>query len=221
MTAEFNSRVGGRAVGHEVEEPQRDERDERDGSEALWAFAITQTLVREAPRVHLSPPEPAPSAGARRATNDVDAAQRDPVFGADASGEAGSGSGSGGAAPPARIATELVDGKLGRIELSIAREEAGLDIVINVADARVKALIQAEHGQLLESLQSSGLRVASVQIGSPAAAGTPLALNSNGAREGARGSLSLHRPGSRWQAYRGPQEDDDTDTDAERVDLTA
>ena len=113
----------------------------------------------------------------------------------------------------------MSDERLGRLQLHVERVAGGLDIVINVADARVKALIEAEQPQLMKTLKDAGLRVASVQIGSPSRPGTALAQERGGA-EKARTSASFRQPAARWRTYTGsPAEEEDAD--GEGVDLTA
>src|SRR5690606_17587447 len=104
---------------------------------------------------------------------------------------------------PSSLSAEVSDERLGRLQLHVARAEGGLDIVINVADARVKALIEAEHGQLLKTLKEAGLHVTSVQVGSPSRAGTALAQDRGGA-EKARAGASFRQPAARWRTYTGP-----------------
>jgi hypothetical protein len=109
------------------------------------------------------------------------------------------------------------------MELSVARGRNGLHIVINVADSRVKALIETERAQLIEGLQECGLSVFSVEIGTSLDPGTGLAQELV-ARERVvarpRGSLGLRPANARVRAYSPPEEDDGDET-AERVDVTA
>jgi hypothetical protein len=109
------------------------------------------------------------------------------------------------------------------MQLSVARGPGGLHIVINVADLRVKALIEAERSVLLKSLQDCGLRVDSVEIGSQHMTGTAFAQQDatpQRALARTRGNSGLRSPNARWRAYMSPSEED-PDSDSERVDLTA
>jgi len=123
----------------------------------------------------------------------------------------------GGPQPLERLTTELSDSRLGRMELTVARGVSGLAIVINVADAHVKALIEADQGMLMKSLQDCGLRVASVRIGHSAGSGTGLAEEGS---ERVRSSPTLTHPASRRRAYRSSL-DEESDADTEGVDFTA
>src|SRR5262249_23765147 len=103
------------------------------------------------------------------------------------------------------------------------RSASGLHIVINVADAHVKALIEAERALLVKSLQGCGLRVDSVQIAEQPATGTALAQQ-EAAQERAlarsRGNPNLRSGNARWRGYTAPPEEEPED-DTERVDFTA
>jgi len=200
--------------------------EERDTPDELWALALTNTLMIELPKLTQPPPE-AELSLAPRAVGDSHA----PAGHAPELDEAGGAAGarSGGAAGgtregpelPSILTAEVSDERLGRLLLHVERVEGGLDIVINVADARVKALIEAEQSQLMKTLKDAGLNVASVQIGAPLAAGTTLARERGGA-EKARASASFRQPAARWRTYTGsPAADDDDDAAGEGVDLTA
>jgi hypothetical protein len=212
-------------------EPNESEARERDHTDDAWALAITQALVEARPRLTLpSLPEDetteAPRAPAAPPVSGVNA-----ELGADeGSHAAGTQPGNAGAASasnepplPTKIITELSDSRLGRMELTVARGANGLHIVINVADAHVKALIEAEQASLMKSLQGCGLSVDSVKIGSSATAGTGLAqqeVAQERALARSRGNPSLRSTNASRRGYGAPPEDDPED-DAERVNLTA
>ncbi len=232
MTASFHSPIGRAGL---PAEPLEAEPRERERSDEAWALAITQALVEVRPRLSLPSTPEAPAAGGTAPTSA--AAQLEQAAGAAAgasspaagSGPGGSGAARNGAANPAgpplptKIITELSDSRLGRMELSVARGEHGLHIVINVADARVKALIEAEQASLVKSLQGCGLSVDSVKIGSSAASGTALApqeVAQERALARSRGNTNLRPASARWRGYGAPPEEDPED-DAERVNLEA
>jgi len=220
----LHSPIGRTGLGPITGEPEaQEDAKKREHADDAWALAITQALVEVRPRLALpsdpeltardSNPGPEPGAELSRA----------------ASGEVGTGDASAaedarpGPALPSRLLTELSDSRLGRMQLSVARGPSGLHIVINVADSRVKALIEAERSMLLKSLQDCGLRVDSVEIGSQPLSGTAFAQQ-DAAPERAlartRGNSGLRSSNARWRAYTSPPEED-PDSDKERVDLTA
>ena len=225
MTTALHTPVGRAGLPAEPAEPEPRERERGDDA---WALAITQALVEARPRLTLpgTPEEPAHTPVAAR-VSDVNGEP-----GAGAGAEEGTSTQPGGAARsraasepqlPTKIITELSDNRLGRMELSVARGERGLHIVINVADSHVKALIEAEQASLLKSLQGCGLSVDSVKIGSSSTSGTALAPQ-EAAQERAlarsRGGQNLRPVNARWRGYGAPPEDDPED-DAERVNLKA
>lgn len=209
---------------------ERDERDEDDGE--LWALAVTDLLVQRLPPLpradgEAEPAAPARNAGASSAAPPGGSGVVAPPGARDEShlGSAGEGAGVGatrgrsdGAEVPSELSAEVSDERFGRLQLHIARGQSGLDIVINVADSHVKALIEAEHAILIKTLKDAGLRVSSVQIGSSAQPGTALALDRGGA-ERARAGAALKRPNAR-RAYPSPREEGD-DPNSEGVDFTA
>jgi flagellar hook-length control protein FliK len=207
-----------------LETLRRQRREERETPDELWALALTNTLVAELPKLTQPPPEADASLAAHAVGDSHPPAEHAPELdeSRDAAGS-GSGAAAGGsrASPelPSRLSAEVSDERLGRLQLHVERVEGGLDIVINVADARVKALIEAEQPQLMKTLKDAGLHVASVQIGGPSRAGTALAQERGGA-EKARTSASFRQPAARWRTYTGsPAEEEDAD--GEGVDLTA
>ena len=219
----FPSPIGRSGPGPTLGEPDaKEDPKKREPADDAWTLAITQALVEVRPRLALpSDAELGPRDANPGAERGAELAQ--------ASGELGSGDASAtedarpGPALPARLHTELSDSKLGRMQLSVARGPSGLHIVINVADSRVKALIEAERSVLLKSLQDCGLRVDSVEIGSEPLAGTAFAQQEvapERALARTRGNSGLRSPTARWRAYTSPPEDD-PDSDKERVDLTA
>jgi hypothetical protein len=202
---------------------RRERREEREAPDELWALAVANTLMAELPK--LSEPHEADAGLAPRAGPDSRAPRgHDPELaesGEAAGADAGKATGGSRAGPevPATLSAEVSDARLGRLQLHVERVKGGLDIVINVADVRVKALIEAEQSQLLKTLKDAGLSVISVQIDGPPGVGTALARERGGA-EKARTSASLRQPAARWRTYTGsPAEEDDAD--GEGVDLTA
>jgi hypothetical protein len=221
MTANVYSPIG--APRAEVSE-SREAARERDRSEEVWAFAIAEVLAAQVPRLRSALPASAGSATDNGAAERT--AEHPPEAGSTASstGEAGL-DGTGDAPPteasqlPVRLTTELSDGRLGRLELTVARGAHGLAIVINVADSHVKALIEAEQATLLQSLKDCGLSIASVRIGQSSGAGIALAPDREGA-DRARSNTSLRQHNQRLRAYQGSLDEED-DAPPERVDLTA
>lgn len=188
---------------------EREREKERTTPDELWALALTQTLVAELPRLSAAPPDeesvPPPAAPE----------SRHPAAGSAELDEPGPS----GPEMPATLSAEVSDERLGRLSVLVERVAGGLDIVINVADSRVKALIEAEQAILMKTLKDAGLHVASVQIGSPSRAGTALAQDRGGA-EKVRTSAGFQKPAARWRTYQGPPAEDG-DADSEGVDLTA
>ncbi len=219
----FHSPIGRSGLGLTTSEADGKEEKKREPADDAWLFAITQALVEVRPRFTLpSDPDSAPHAADPGTEAGAELARA-------AGAELGSGDVSAtedtrpGAALPERLHAELSDSRLGRMQLSVARGPGGLHIVINVADLRVKALIEAECSMLLKSLQDCGLRVDSVEIGSQPLAGTAFAQQ-DAAPERAlartRGNSGLRSTNARWRAYLGPPEED-PDSDNDRVDFTA
>jgi hypothetical protein len=227
MTATFDPTLrssldltGGAGEPARASENKPRERDERD---ELWAFAVAETLL-QLPRWRQADadPEPAPAGSppAPRAADarSTDALQRGATPPETAHGSMTNGvAGASGDKPVERLTTELSDVRLGRLELTVARGVSGLNIVINVADAHVKALIEADREALVKSLQDCGLRVASVRVGQSESSGTELAREGT---ERARANPALPKQNARWRAYRSSL-DEENDADEEGVDLTA
>jgi hypothetical protein len=205
---------------------------ERDAPDELWTLAVTSSVLEQLPRLPRdgtlgvpglagSPPD-----GPASSNGDADGGGSGELAspGDARSGRLGHAGGAGGGdaaeahGDAAELYAEVSDERFGKLRLHVARAEGGLDIVINVADSHVKALIEAERATLMKTLKDAGLRVASVQIGSPSRAGTGLAGGRGGA-ERPRAGGSLLQPGARWRAYQGSLEEDDTDS--EGVDFTA
>jgi hypothetical protein len=201
---------------------EREQRAERETSDDAWSLIITQALVAQAPRLTLGTFEAtceAPRTGAADAETDS-AAGSSPAAG-DPDGAltaAASDARTPAHGVPDRLTTELVDARFGRMQLVVARGRSGLSIVINVADAHVKALIMSERQDLIQSLKGCGLSVTSVQIGTAATAGTTFAPDREGPDRTRKGG-SLPRSPFRAQAYLAPLEED-TDAETERVDFT-
>lgn len=230
MTANFRSNIHSLSMREEESLGAAPAARKRREDEEIWAFAIAETLVREVPRLHLMTTAREPSADTSGDDVRVDRArERLPrqtslaAATADTLSESPRGSSTFGVAEgsdghlPERLITELSDARLGRMELSVARSSNGLTIVINVADAHVKALIEADQAALMKSLQDCGLRVASVKIGQSAGPGTGLAEER---LERVRTSPGLSTQTARRRAYRSSLDDED-DADAEGVDFTA
>jgi hypothetical protein len=199
--------------------------EERDAPDEAWALAFAHTLLAELPKLTQPAPAKAEISATPRAFADSQAppgysrALHESSEATPASpGKPAAGPGAGPDLPTT-LSAEVSDERLGQLRLQIERVEGGLDIVINVADARVKALIEAEQCQLLKTLKQAGLHVTSVQIDGPPKAGTALARERGGA-EKVRASASFRQPAARWRTYTGsPAEEEDAD--GEGVDLTA
>jgi hypothetical protein len=229
LTASFHSPIA--RTGLPAEPAEVDSR-ERDRSDDAWAFAITQALVEARPRLTLpSMPEEeaAPRAAAPPPVSTVNTELTADAGTGVGTGMTGTQRGTSAAASssgpplPTKIITELNDSRLGRMEVSVARGASGLHIVINVADAHVKALIEAEQMMLVKSLQGCGLSVDSVKIGSSAQTGTALAPQEVAPERGlarSRGNLNLRPANASRRGYGAPSEEDPED-DAERVNLKA
>ena len=210
--------------------PRARERDELDSE--LWALAVTDLLVQRLP-----PPRPsAEAASVAPVRNGADRAARDaggtgevapdgaPAPAQPAAGHGGAAAGasrgrSDGIELPSQLSAEVSDERFGRLQLHVARGQSGLDIVINVADSHVKALIEAEQAILLKTLKDAGLRVASVQIGNSSQPGTGFAQDRGGA-ERPRAGATLQRPNARRRAYPSSR-DEEEDQSSEGVDFTA
>jgi flagellar hook-length control protein FliK len=192
-----------------------------------WLLAVTQTLVQRLPPLQQRSLDLAPDADPTQPSTAIagEAREKPNNGGAALDGNAALGDDAPASSPEVqnRLTTELSDHRLGRLELSVARGRDGLHIVINVADSRVKALIETEQAQLLESLRECGLSVFSVEIGSNLGSGTGLAqelVAQERAVARPRGSLGLRPANARARAYSPPTEEDGDET-AERVDVTA
>jgi hypothetical protein len=220
---------------------EREHAKEHERSEDLWLTTLTQTLVEQTPRLSLppldaverarataeaKPSSPALATGAGGSTADTGSRGDDSALhgGTGASQAHGPPSVEGGpheaSALPAELRAEVSDERLGRLQLHVARGESGLDIVINVADSHVKALIEAEQALLMKTLKDAGLHVASVQIGSPSRVGTPLALD-RGGPERARLSASFPQARAKRRTYQASLEEEDAESEGEGVDFTA
>jgi flagellar hook-length control protein FliK len=215
---------------------RRERAKEHERSEDLWLATLTQTLVEQTPRLSLPPAE------VRENTVSPASAQDGALAPAAAPGDADSPSDAGALASsrtshahgpptaeggphdssglPSELRAEVSDERFGRLQLHVARVEGGLDIVINVADSHVKALIEAEQALLMKTLKDAGLHVASVQIGSTPRVGTPLALERAGA-ERTRAGASLSQTRAKRRTYQTSPEEDETASNGEGVDFTA
>jgi hypothetical protein len=196
----------------------RERDEEHDGADELWALAFAQTLVDQLPRLTLPDAELGAPPRAHPA-REVRAAPAPEAI--DSGPSTGDGDGTSGASEtrgvPAELRAEVSDERFGRLSLHVARAEAGLDIVISVADSSVKALIEAERAILVKTLKDAGLHVARVQIGGPVRAGTALAVE-RGGPEKPRLGPGYQKPGAR-RTYPGSVEQ--SDTESEGLDFTA
>jgi hypothetical protein len=194
---------------------------EREVPDELWALAVANTLVERLPRLGLpevyldSQGTPALPADGDDGGAAADLSGDGALDAAEGSGDARSSSPRG---VPADLRVEVSDDRIGRLMLHIARAENGLDIVINVADSRVKALIEADQSILMKTLKDGGLCVASIQIGSAYRAGTALA-GDRGSTERARSLVSHPQRGTRQRTICGSLEE--TEADSEGLDFTA
>jgi hypothetical protein len=203
---------------------ERERRKEREAPDELWALVVANTLMAELPKLSEPPPEADASLALCALGDSLSPAGHAPELDAPSEAEAAApGHATRGARGSPELAStlsaEVSDERLGRLELRVERVEGGLDIVINVADARVKALIEAEQAQLVNTLKDAGLHIASVQIASPQRPGTALARERGGA-EKARANASFRQPAARWRTYTGSAAAEE-DADGEGVDLTA
>lgn len=201
---------------------ERERRKERETPDELWALAVTNTLMAELPRLTSPAEAPASPAAAAITESRAPTSHSPELDDPDASAGTARGTADGARGSPdvpSTLSAEVSDERLGRLQLHVERVDGRLDIVINVADARVKAMIEAEHTQLVKTLKDAGLQVASVQIGAPSRAGTALAQERGGA-EKARTGASFRQPAARWRTYAGPPAEEE-DADGEGVDLTA
>jgi hypothetical protein len=224
---------GATSDAHIDSQAARERQREREPlADELWTLAVTQALVSELPRgLHFAPeaPHDAAEAAAQGAPDSLPPLARAGWEAAAARGalEHGAGenpatgaAGTGDAAAdgvPAELCTEVSDERFGKLRLLVARGARGLDIVINVADSHVKALIEAEQAILMKTLKDAGLSVASVQIGSASRPGTLLAQDREGPGK-ARPNASIRQPVAKWRTYPGSSEED---AERDGVDLTA
>jgi flagellar hook-length control protein FliK len=213
----------------------RERAKEHERARDLWLTTLTQTLVERAPKLTL--PAAPPSDGSSAVE---DAAERVSAVAAAAGDGEPPGTGAPDAAPwtsrahgapstgggppdasalPSELSAEVSDEHFGRLQLHVARAEGGLDIVINVADSHVKALIEADQALLVKTLKDAGLHVASVQIGSTPRPGTTLALDRVGS-ERTRARALLPKASSKRRSYAASLEEDD-DPDNGGIDFTA
>jgi hypothetical protein len=205
------------------------ERASTDDHEELWALAVAQLLVQSLPP---PPPRgdeaeaPVPTRNGAAPPGMGSGELATPASAEAQAGATGHGTSSKAAETraqgidmPSELRAEVSDERFGRLQQHVARGGAGLDIVINVADSHVKALIEAEHSVLIKTLKDAGLRVASVQIGGSPQAGTGLALDRGGA-ERPRAGAALPKPNARRRVYPTSREEQD-DQSSEGVDFTA
>jgi hypothetical protein len=217
------SRTGlGSDPGEAAREAAEHERADRERG-AAWANVITQVLVEARPKLTLPLAADAESSsGGAPAPRDEGVKNPTPAGVEARNTEGADESRTQGPELPNRLVAELSDSILGRMELSVARSAKGLRIVINVADARVKALIETEQALLVKSLQGSGLRVDSLHITDQLEPGTGLAPD-DAAQERALArsrSLNLRTLSARGRGY-GAKSEEEPEDDTDRVDFTA
>ena len=208
--------------GAAAREAAEHEREDRERS-AAWAAVITQALVEARPKLTLpSAAEAESSSGGAPAPPDEGVKNPTPAGVEPRNAEGAPQSKTQGPELPNRLVAELSDSVLGRMELSVARSPGGLRIVINVADARVKALIQAEQALLVKSLQGSGLHVDSVHIADQLEPGTGLAPEQVAQERALARSRSSHLRSlsARGRGY-GAKPEEEPEDDTDRVDFTA
>lgn len=109
-----------------------------------------------------------------------------------------------------RISISLDGGRLGEVKVTVGRENGAIQVEIGIEDLHQRALAGLEQGRLVAALRAAGLKVASVTVGSPEAAGTALAQG----RRRIHGPLAEHTV----SAYRGVRPRQDADSE-EGVDL--
>ncbi|HEU4576680.1 MAG TPA: flagellar hook-length control protein FliK [Polyangiaceae bacterium] len=224
----FHSPIGRAGLGLDPGEAAREaaehEREDRERSSA-WASAITRALVEARPPLTLPSLPDAESTAEARAPRQEGVKNPTPSSVELRDSAAIESPETQGPELPNRLVAELSDSSLGRMELSVARGPSGLRIVINVADARVKALIEAEQALLLKSLQGSGLRVDSLQIAEQPEPGTGLAPQ-EGAEIAQQRALARSRSSqlrslsARGRGY-GAKPEEEPEDDTDRVDFTA
>jgi hypothetical protein len=137
--------------------PHEREKERRTPDE-LWTLAVAHTLVEQLPRLSLPELPTASGAAVLLADGDDGPLAEQTAGGLGHSDGVGKTGSSDARAVPAELHAELSDERLGRLGLHVSRAEGGLDIVINVADSRVKALIETERAMLLKTLKDAGLR---------------------------------------------------------------
>jgi len=233
VSASFQSpigRTGLLAAALEVEGRETAEHERHARDTDAWTNAISQALVEARPRLVLPSPPEADGDAAASGSGSESVKIPTPGGGEASAAQAGSEAARSGAEPgpegpplPNRLIAELTDSRLGRVELSVSRGAHGLHIVINVADAHVKALIESEQVLLLKSLQGCGLRVDSVEIGSQLTIGTALAqpeVAQQRALARSRGNPGLRSGNVRGRGY-GAAPEEEPEDDTERVNFTA
>lgn len=108
------------------------------------------------------------------------------------------------------ISVSLNGGSLGRVKLTVGREQGGVKVEIGIEDLHQRALAGLEQGRLVAALRAAGLKVASVTVASPEATGTGLA-------EGRR-RINGPTPEQTISAYRGSRPRQSADSE-DGVDL--
>lgn len=187
--------------------------DASERSEEAWSTALTQAVFERLPialSIELS----------NRSSQQLNSVQTGSVsIDPDATGSAGktlAASHTARGESVAQLSTEVQVGSLGRIAVQVTRSPGGLNIVIDVADGRVKSLLTAEVEVLLSSLKNAGLRVNSVKIEAGSHPGPALALDRDRLKGG-----SLQRPTlARLKAYRGMATGEELEAEDENLNLT-
>jgi hypothetical protein len=213
-------------IGADDKEEKTKREQRTDASQVAWAQVLAEAVLHQLPRftLELAPPSADPGPLLEDAVVSADSPSHAPyaeldagIDGALARGNTNSvESGDEGQAVLERLSAHFDDEQLGKVLVTVTRDARGLDIVIGVADAHVKALIEAERLVLLQALKGAGLRVARVEVTGGESAGTLLAPNPKGARS----STSSRGQNARVRAYRTSLEEESAAT-AENVDLTA
>jgi hypothetical protein len=223
MRSLLEPKVDGGSDAHIDPQTAREKKREREPhADELWTLAVTQALVSELPRAVAPPPAENDAAMTAELAPDSVPPAAGPRWEAAARAETGAtdaASGSESDGLPAELCTEVSDERFGKLRLVVARGARGLDIVINVADSHVKALIEAEQAILMKTLKDAGLSVASVQIGGAPRPGTQIAHDREGPGK-SRQTPSLRQPASRWRTYQGGSIEEE-DAEGDGVDLTA
>ncbi len=187
MTADASNGVGrGVAPGHSEPEVRAS-----DAQREEWAMLLARRVESELRDVVI----PAAEAGAEGEGHS--AGRMTPVRGSldgVVSVASGTETGAQEPAPLNRVWGELELQGMGRIRFAVARENGNISVVLGVENLQQRALVELEKGTLLQRLEQSGLKVASVTVTSPEAAGTALAQPRKAIqRHGADGLINAYQ----------------------------